>query len=449
MPQPEGGRRDPVPLSAAASARVLATVLAPLAARGPVVRRPRVTYLADSLRTTDRGLATLLALRRRYDGRPVVLRLPRTRVVLPLDPDDVRVLLDGSPWPFTPASREKVAALGVFQPGGVLVSGPAQRPARRALVEEALRPDLPVHPDTAVWQRVVDTECGALVERTLWEGGGRELAWPAFAAAFDRVVRRVAFGDALADDPRTTGLLRRLRRAANLAYLARPHREEQERFARLVRDGVAGAPDGTLAAAARAAAPDLDAAAAQVPHWLFAADAAGMTAFRALAVVAARAERADLAGLPAEAAGHDGPGPREAVLETLRLWPTTLAILRDGAAATRWGGTWLPEGTRFVVVSQLFHRDPDHLVAPDAFAPGLWCDGGPRRDETGVVPFSAGPAACAGREVATFLAAAALAAVAGRADLAPAPGAPDLGGAHLPTELDPYRLRVRLARGDA
>ncbi|GAA2774995.1 hypothetical protein [Nonomuraea dietziae] len=109
----------------------------------------------------------------------------------------------------------------------------------------------------------------------------------------------------------------------------------------------------------------------QVPHWLFAYDAAGMTAWRALT-------------LPAVHAGpHDPAHLRAAVLEALRRWPTTPAILRDTTAPTRWRGVTLPEGSIAAVITSF----------------------------TDEVPFSDGPAACPGEDLALLTATEMLAAI--------------------------------------
>ncbi|UUI72381.1 hypothetical protein [Cellulomonas xiejunii] len=96
-----------VPLGAADTAQVLWVVLAPLVASGAILRRPRLTPLADRVHADDRGVAVLRDLAQRYDRRPVLVHIgPRTMLV-PLHVDDGRALLDASPEPFTPASLEK------------------------------------------------------------------------------------------------------------------------------------------------------------------------------------------------------------------------------------------------------------------------------------------------------------------------------------------------------
>src|SRR5256885_2345242 len=104
------------------TARVLSTVLLPIVARGPIVRRARVVALAERLDADRRAGRLLRQLRARYGPAPLRLRVPGRPLALVLSPQDVKSVLLGSPEPYTPANREKVAALVHFQPHGVLIS---------------------------------------------------------------------------------------------------------------------------------------------------------------------------------------------------------------------------------------------------------------------------------------------------------------------------------------
>src|SRR5690606_16838728 len=147
----------------------------------------------------------------------------------------------------------------------------------------------------------------------------------------------------------------------------------------------------------------------QVPHWLFAFDAVTQTAMRTLAMLAAhplhairvREERTD------EDQGTQPPLPylRACVLETARLWPTTLVVLRDSTTATSWRGRIMPGQTSVVIVSSFFHRDPTAVAYADRFVPPIWLDGRGEQ-QPGFVPFSAGPARCPGENLVLFTASA-------------------------------------------
>ncbi|MCA5893989.1 cytochrome P450 [Isoptericola sp. NEAU-Y5] len=406
--------RAPVDLTAAEVTRVVRAVLVPLVAQGAIVRRPRMTAWAER-RQSDREVRRVLtALRDRYDGAPLALRAGTRRLAVVTTADDVRRLLEGTPEPFSAATKEKRGALAHFQPRGVLVSDRDGRRRRRPLNEEALDAGHAVHEDATAFVAAVERAAGEL-ERTVQAARGLDAG--AFLRVWWRLVLEVTFGEDAREDRRLVGVLSALRRDGNWSWF-RPRRpwllaELERRVAR----HTASAPPTSLAGRARDADPDE--APGQVPHWLFAFDAAGATTLRALAVAAARPRVRDRLVDELGASGGPGEGTvallpygRACVLEAVRLWPTTLAVLRDSTRETRWGDVTVPPGTGFVVVSSFFHRDPARLEHADGFAPEAWLDGR-ADDDWSLVPFSGGPASCPGRNVVLLVASHLLARLAG------------------------------------
>jgi cytochrome P450 len=437
--------RTPVDLGPLRSATVAGRVLLPLVAQGAIIRRPRVTAWAER-RQTDRSMTALLRdLRRETDGAPVVLDLGPRRVVLPLDPGDVGALLAGSPEPFTPATQEKRAALAHFEPDAVLISPVDRRPRRRLLNEQALDTSEPVHRDAEPLLAAVDREAAELLDTVRGTG---TLDWPTFAPAFWRLVRTVVLGESARDDERITELMATLRRAANWAYLHPPRPRLRAELADRLRGYVERAEAGSLIAHAAAASAGRTPGggsgvdpAGQVPQWLFAYDAAGAAVLRALAVATARPGVRDRLRAEAASGAAMQPYARGAVLESVRLWPTTLVVLRDSTAPTTWGERELPAGTGFAVVSAHFHRDRDRLDVADAFTPEAWLDG--RADaDWGLVPFSGGPVSCPGRNVVLLTAGRLLARLA-EADLVH-PRGRYLASDPLPATFDHYGARFVL-----
>ncbi len=193
--------------------------------------------------------------------------------------------------------------------------------------------------------------------------------------------------------------------------------------------------------------PDEDDRVGQVPQWLFAFDAAAMATFRALALLAGHPDEA--AQARTEFAGRHLDEPqglpllRASVLESVRLWPTTLVILRDTTAPTAWTGGTLPPGTALLIVSAFFHRDDRSLPNADRFDPGQWLDGRAEATPT-LVPFSAGPAVCPGRELVLYTASTVLATLLEHGPPVFAGPAPLSADQPLPRTLDPFTLQVRL-----
>lgn len=150
----------------------------------------------------------------------------------------------------------------------------------------------------------------------------------------------------------------------------------------------------------------------QVPQWLFAFDAATWAGFRALGLLAAQPgavdrARDELRGLP------DLPFLRATVLESVRLWPTTPAILRDTTQDTEWEGGTLPAGASVLIFASYFHRDETRLPEAHRFAPELWLRERTDQDWP-LVPFSGGPGICPGRNLVLLTTSLLLAGLVGR-----------------------------------
>jgi cytochrome P450 len=144
-----------------------------------------------------------------------------------------------------------------------------------------------------------------------------------------------------------------------------------------------------------------------MPQWLFAFDAAGMALLRALALLASHpvqmTRALDDAATPNVPLMR--PFLRGCVLESVRLFPTTPTILRDTTEDTEWRtGTerfTVVKGAGLIIAVPAFHRDDDLLPFAHQFSPDIWLDGSAQRYPQ-LVPFSAGPAECPGRNLVLF-----------------------------------------------
>jgi cytochrome P450 len=431
---------EPVRASVTETVRVALEALVPTLAGGVIKRRPAVLAVAEKLQADRPAVALLHQLRERHGARPVRLRVPGRSVALALSADDVGDVLAAAPTPFSPATLEKRAALGHFQPHGVLISDRAERGSRREFNETVLQPGKPLHELATPFATAVAAEAAALCGNAALDG---QLTWDTFNRGWWRLVRRVVLGQGARDDDALTDALDKLRRNANWAY-AHPRREKLRTWFddRLGRH-LARAEEGSLAAviAAAGGAPGIRPE-DQVAHWLFAFDAAGMVTFRTLALLAAHPAAAERAR--SELDGVDLAAPqqleflRACVLDSVRLWPTTPALLRETVEDTSWGRA----GTTVLIFTPFFHRDPD-LPYADRFEPEIWLDGR-AADNPALVPFSAGPAVCPGRDVVLFCASTLLAHLLNehRYDLTSGPVlAPDRP---MPATLDNFHLRLGL-----
>ncbi|MEV0612284.1 hypothetical protein AB0I81_03100 [Nonomuraea sp. NPDC050404] len=446
-------------VTSAQALAVAATLGLPAVAQGAIVRRPLMVRLATLAGTDRRAIGLLRRLRAAYGDGPLLVPVPGNRsVLLPLTSHDVRAVLEDPS--FTPANKEKRGALAHFEPDAVLITAERElRERRRELNERVLS-----GADFAPFARIVEEEAATLPRHGI-------LTWPRFHAAHWRIVRRVVLGDGARDDVTLIRQLDLLRRDANWSYLRGRRTDVRMAFQRRLARHLARAEPGSLAGVlARTHAGSDVHAEGQVPHWLFAFDAGAMASYRALALLGSKPGATTPEPSSGSASGpasgpSSGPasgpasGPvslstfggagavvgdqrqlRAAVLESIRLWPTTLAILRDLTVPSRWD---LPEGTTAVIYSPYVNR----AEPGDSYRPGLWLGAGHDAgqaagsdDGAGTwrgVPFSAGFATCAGAELVLSTSAGLLGALLRERSVTPSVTLED----PMPAALDHFRLR--------
>lgn len=432
---PRAGVRDTL--------RVVTGVVGPLLARGVIIRRPPLVRHAERVDADTKAVRLLQDLRRRYGRGPLRLRIPGRRMVVLLSPEHVHCVLDQTPYPFTPASWEKRRALSHFQPHGVLISSGEDRADRRRFNAEVLDEHNAVHRGAEHMVGGLNTEVDALLADVVRDG---ELTWERYARTWMRIVRRVVLGDGAVDDEQLTDDLSLLRATANWAFLHPRRRGLRARFFERLRVHLDRAEPGSLAGQmATTATTARTEPEHQVPQWLFAFDAGTWASYRALALVAAHPWA--LTEARTEAAGRDLRRPqdlpflRAAVRESLRLWPTTPAVLRESVARTHWEDGPMPEKTSIFTYAPLFHRDDENLPEAHRFAPELWAEERTAADWP-LIPFSAGPAVCPGRNLVLHVMSSVLARLVSELDLT-LEGDRLVPGEPLPGTLDPFSLRFR------
>ncbi|MGW7533918.1 cytochrome P450 [Amycolatopsis sp. NPDC054798] len=425
--------------SARDTGRVVARVVAPTVGIGVIKRRPGAMAAAQKLRLDRSAIRLLRDLRARYGPGPLDLPVPGRSFRLVLDAEHVGALLAGTPSPFSPDTTEKAAALRHFQPHGVLISSGATRARRRKLNETVLEPGRAAHDLAGYWAETIRTEAHEMLS------GFPDLDATQFTEHFWTIIRKIVLGGDTTADRRVTALLDQLRLDANWAF-AHPRRDEQRRQFQALLDRQLGLDrPGSLGAAManQPADPEADPT-GQVPHWLFAFDAAAIATLRTLALLATHPD--ELAEARREVAEADLSQPQElpylraCVLESIRLWPTTPALLRQSDEDTVWG----PAGTTFLIYTPFFHRDPETLPYADSFVPDIWTDGRAQANPA-LVPFSAGPGVCPGRDVVLFTASTLLANLLRLTGFAPRGTAADLQPGRLPATLNHFGIRFALS----
>ncbi|XIA64401.1 hypothetical protein ACFIOY_37005 [Bradyrhizobium sp. TZ2] len=94
------------------------------------------------------------------------------------DPRDVARILNSSPRPFRPATKERRLPLNHFDLGNVLIADPDRRAILRTLDEAALSSPNTVNPPVSRFRDIIRDEYLCFVR-----ADGREIAWAMFAGA--------------------------------------------------------------------------------------------------------------------------------------------------------------------------------------------------------------------------------------------------------------------------
>ncbi len=437
------GRRSIPTASLGDTVAITKEVLLPTLAKGPIIRRPRVVGLAERHDLVGTAVRRMQRLHDRYGDGPLLMRLPLLKQALVLAPHHVHRILDASPDPFAADSSEKRASLAHFQPKAVLISSGAERVDRRRFNEAVLDTPRPMHRLAERFRAVIEEETHTLLADARGRG---MLDWRVFADGWFRVARRVMLGDAARFDRAFTRMHEQLRAYANLAFLQPQRRALKERFfERLNAYLDAADPESLAGVMAQTPVTAMTAPDHQIPHWLFAIDPAGMTTFRTLALLAAHPEhevrvRDDVAEQDRR---PELPFLRQCVLESLRLWPTTPAILRQTREETEWEDGIMPAGTGLLIYAPYFHRDDRHLAYAHRFTPEVW-SGDRTSADWPLVPFSQGPVGCPGEHLVLMLTSTMLAELLRGAHYRQAAPAKLYATHPMPSTLDNYTLRFEI-----
>lgn len=410
------------------------------------MRRPSQVRLLERANADQGAVELMQDLRRKYGPGPLRLRMPGRRAVLILSPEHVHRVLEESPEPFHPATREKKAALAHFEPAGVLISATEDRPERRRFNETALDTHREVHSGAEQMIAKINDEVDQLL--TDIDASG-ELVWDDYITHWMRMVRRITFGEGAADDEQVTDDMLSLRSHANWAFFHPKRRQTRARLLERIDHHLKRAEPGSLAAyAAGAPAGENTFPEHQVPQWLFAFDAAAWASYRALGLLGSHESQAQT--FREETAGLDLRQPhkhhyaRACVLESLRLWPTTPAVLRETTKRTHWEAGPIPEGTLVFIFAPFFHRDDETLEGANEFVPALWQE---ERtiDDWPLIPFSAGPVICPARNLVLHVTSTVLTRIFTERNLVLEGDRLD-PEKRLPGTLDPFTLRFRASR---
>ncbi|WP_434734330.1 cytochrome P450 (plasmid) [Rhizobium sp. YTUHZ044] len=412
--------------------RVMTAVVAPTVAKGLIIRRPTMERLAERQGVDTNAVKEMQRLKNTYGPAPLLLPIPFRPQLLILDPADVATVLQSSPEPFAAATTEKHAALVHFEPKNVLISSTSRRAELRPAHEHALATADRLHPYAMHFKKIVDAEFLQVLNLP------RELDWPAFSQAWFRIVRRVVLGERARNDGTLTETLNELRGRANWAFAAPVDQRKLARFhdqvGRYLREPEKHSLVNRLPRGDELAPEN------QVAQWLFAFDAAGIAVMRTLALLACHVSYWGKAVEEAMGGDLDRPFTRSCLLEVLRLWPTTPAILRQLTKDIRSGDRVIARGTGIIIFVPFFHRDPALLYA-NRMEPSIWGQND-ALPAAALVPFSAGPVVCPAHNLVPTIASLAVGTFLSAADVVLLQ--PSLTVDNLPGTLNHFDIQLRL-----
>jgi cytochrome P450 len=424
--------------------RFTAQIGAPNLISGLFNKRELPTRVAATVGADYFGYRLVDAMVRSYGPGPFYVRVARDEALLLTDPDDLKFVLGGSPDPFASDPEQKHKGMSAFQPEALTISRLPLWEQRRKFAEAVLDTGEPLH---RLAQPFTDVAAQTAAELT-----GQKMTWPVFNEAFQKMTRRVVFGDKAADDIALTGQLGELMSAGN--KMPGKPAPDYGTFITRISDYLDDPSPNSLASLV-AEAPTMGDTkpAGQLVHWLFAmGDTLAANMFRALAALATHMEqqrevRAEMA--KADIGTADGVASLDylagCLCEAMRLWPTTPLFGRVAIRDVEFpNGAVLPEGGQVLIYNVFNHRNRNRIPYADRFSPGEWTSGDAGQDWSYNF-FSHGPQVCPGAGLSVFLGQAVLAHVL-------AAGTPDVSGTRLdstkplPHSFDLYGFSVGLVR---
>jgi cytochrome P450 len=375
----------------------------PAALQGTFIRRPFWVRVFSRLHPDPSAVRFIGTLRRKHDSDYLYVSLLGKKSLLVLDVDGIRHVLDHSPHVYADP-RAKHLGMGHFQPDALTISRGEEWQERRRFNEEVLAYRQALHPMAGAFLALARDEA-----RSLDRPRSQTIGWSDFARIFERVALGVIFGpDARSTATTLSARLTRMMHEANRIFGLKESRDFRP-FYDEVRGRLAAPPEATLVTGFAAASPTVQTAPeSQIPHWMFATrDTLPANVLNTLALIVSHPDveqrvRAELEGADTSTpAGIAELTYLQACLdETMRLWPTTMMLVREALADDTLNGERIPAGIQVIIHNGFNHRNPDTVAEPDRFLPERWAHG---QHDYRFNFMSNGPQSCVGRRLALFL----------------------------------------------
>jgi cytochrome P450 len=388
--------------------RFTAQVGVPNVVQGLFRKREAVVSVVGKLPAEHLAYRLVEGLARKYGPDPFWVRVGAEETLMLTHPEDIQTVLGGSPSPFAADPEAKRKGMAAFQPTALTLSRGDLWANRRAFAEAVLKPGSPAHPLARRFAALAVEAADDLLAARV--GTAEPLRFDVLNAAFQRLTRRVVFGDAAADDDGLSEQLGELMSAGN-KMPGKPAEGYEGFHARIAAYAAEADPDALVGMIASAPHDDETDVPGQLIHWLFAmGDTLPANLFRALGLLATHPEA--LERVRAEIGTKKLTTVRTVtgstylagcILEAMRLWPTTALFGRVQAEDFRWkNGQKTPAGTPLLIHNLFNHRNRDRVPFADRFAPEEWSEGA-AGDDWLFNFFSHGPQGCPGAGMSIFL----------------------------------------------
>jgi cytochrome P450 len=368
--------------------------------------RAWVTFWAKYQR--DPGAVRLISgFRRKYQSDYLYIRMLTKKSLLVLGREGIQRVLDHSPTIYA-EPKPKRKRMSHFQPGAVTISRGDEWKERRTFNVAVLQHGVRQYAD--LFLEIVRNEIAGQTSR----GGGALHSWDDFQDLFEKITLQIIFGKGEHDTRLTDALKKMMIESNKLLFLGTKSRLFDE-FYQGIAEHLVSPPGHSLAALCKQAPSTATTRVEnQIPHWMFAMkDTLAVNTVRALALIISHPiaeqrvrEELDSADL-SSARGIDGLKYLEAcVQEAMRLWPTTLMLIRESLADDTLGDAVIPANTQVIIHNGFNHRDAETHEFADKFYPDLWLD---KDIDYHFNHLSNGPQVCAGKDLALYIAKAVLA----------------------------------------
>jgi len=187
--------------------RFTAQIGAPNIILGLFNKRELPARIASTVAADYLGYRLVEGMVKSYGPGPFYVRVAKDEALLLTHPDDLKFVLGGSPDPFASDPEPKRKGMAAFQPDALTISRGEVWADRRRFAEAVLDTGKPMHRLAQSFTDVAREIAGELAHEPMH--------WQGFNEAFQKMTRRVVFGDRAAGNAHLSDLLSELMSAGN------------------------------------------------------------------------------------------------------------------------------------------------------------------------------------------------------------------------------------------